>query len=412
MQNNNINIFKREYQEIFPCKFLTSQWWAYIAISLIWAPAILSPFIGGVRAFWGDSVKEIFMILVYSIPLVFGLEYIISKQKVSYIIFYICCTIVYLSNNVFFPANSTYLEQYMIKTLLQVLPMIFVGSFLQKENIWKLLFYCSVFSVVWNYYYYAKIVVADDYAGTAEFIAENMTKSYANLPHVLMVLWQTLRRPQIWKIVPSVLGILMVFGFGTRGPLLCTGVFIATYLFFFKSFKHAILSRGLIVASLSLFLMFIEPIFELVGGYVEQMGLSTRIFDFFTGSGLDDANGRNYLKYALRPYMDMVPFFGYGIWGTFPIIKTYPHDLIWDMILTFGLIGVLFLILFAILVFVAIRQSPNSIQREFICVLICGPAVLKLMLSGSFLMEPYFFLLLGYCTSVISLNKKNIIDKK
>jgi hypothetical protein len=398
-----INVIKREYQELIPCSNFSSQWWAYIAIALIWAPAMLSPFVGGVRAFFGDAVKEVFIILLYVIPILGGLKYIASKQSSIEFVFYFACVMIYLCNYILFPENTMYLEKYEAKTLFFVFPMIFIGSLIQKEKLWKLLFYCSCFSVLWNYYYYTHIVVLDDYAGTSQFVSENMTKSYANLPHVLMVLWQTFSKPKIWKIVFSALGVLMVFGFGTRGPLLCTSVFIATYLFFFRTYKNPIIIRMGVVVLLLLFFIFIDIIFEYIGAYVEQIGLSTRIFDYYTGVGIDDANGRDFVRNWLKPYLDSMPIMGYGIWGTYLLVGGYPHNLILDLMLTFGYTGGVFLLMLLVATIIAaIRLAADSNQRGFICLLVCGPAILHLMMSGSFLQSQSFFLLLGYCISIIS----------
>lgn len=72
---------------------------------------------------------------------------------------------------------------------------------------------------------------------------DNMFAAYQVLPHVMMMLWATLKSFRIWKAIVFVGGVLFLLSCGTRGPFACLLFFGIIYFLFYMRFKGAILRK-------------------------------------------------------------------------------------------------------------------------------------------------------------------------
>ena len=59
-----------------------------------------------------------------------------------------------------------------------------------------------------------------------EFSDYNMSAAYTFLPHLMMVTWHLLEKINVIDIVACLIGAVLLFGFGTRGPIFCMIIFV------------------------------------------------------------------------------------------------------------------------------------------------------------------------------------------
>ena len=166
--------------------------------------------------------------------------------------------------------------------------------------------------------------------------------------------------------------------------------------------KSAIVLIGVVISAyfyeIALFLQF----------QLENLGMSTRIFDKIVEAEITDGSGREWISDTLYDILkNSHNFCGYGLLGAERYVDTYPHNIYLEFIFSFGyVIGILLLFAVVLLIAKAFIKA-SQINKEFILLLVCG-SVLKLCMSGAFLDDTIFFMLLGYCAQML-MTKKNLL---
>lgn len=383
-------------------KRYSSEWWFNILVYVVWGQTLLSfvrpvlNMLPVVRNFT-DFLMPLFVIL----PLFFSLPYFLKKLKIFDYLFYAIILVVYFFNFALYPENTEFLIDRAYPFLCLTLPVYFVGRLTNLEHVEKGLATIS-YLVIYIYALYYLFYIGGVSNADSD-IDYNMSASYHILPHVLLVLWQMMKRFSAFNILTSLLGILMILSFGTRGPLVCSISFVLIYVLFIAKFRHQILLKTIIAFCSVLFLMFLNPIMLGIQYLLASIGMSTRITDFYFESSLDVSLGRDYIKETLYDVMQSENyFFGHGILSSYNYVDTYPHNLYLELVFSFGYIpGILLLLLLTTMFIVAYKKFNDTDIRSFLCVLMCA-SVIKLFMSGTFLDENLLFFLIGYCVNVIT----------
>lgn len=383
-------------------KRYSSEWWFNILVYVVWGHTLLSfvrpvlNMLPVIRNFTGFLIP-LFVIL----PLFFSLPYFLKKLKIFDYLFYAIILLIYFLNFLLYPENTEWLIDRAYSFLCLVLPLYFIGRLINFENVEKGLVtisYLVIYIFALYYLFYVGGVSKAD--SGADY---NMNASYNLLPHVLLVLWQTMKRFSRFNIITALLGIMMIFSFGTRGPLVCSISFILIYVLFIGKFRHQILLKTMIASIGVLLLMFLNPIMLGIQYLLTSIGMSTRITDFYFESSLDVSVGRDNIQDTLQDLLRNDNYFwGHGILSSYNYVDTYPHNLYLELVFSFGYIpGILLLLLLTTMFIVAYRKFSNTDIRSFLCVLMCA-SVIKLFMSGTFLDEYLLFFLIGFCVNVIT----------
>ena len=336
------------------------------------------------------------------IIIVFSLPYIVRKLKFGDILFYVLWLVLYLGSMILFPENTVALEGRMFRCLCTVIPYYFMGRLLSIEKFEKPFYYLSLLCILLSAFYY--LIYAQSALAANKEIGgyDNMAAAYGLLPHILMVTWVTFRKPSWVNILSLLLGCFVMLSYGTRGPIVCLLVFLFIFIFAYMKGKYAKIVRiGVIVITLVCVgsLTFVMTHMQ---GTMESIGMSTRIFDKFLSEELHDDSGRSELTDTLSDVLlreDGVR--GHGLFGSYPYIGTYPHNIFDDFIFTFGyILGIGLLLALAFLIVAAYRRSSSMEEKEWI-VLLTISVGLKLCFSGTYLDDTLFFMLIGYCFSAL-----------
>lgn len=381
-------------------KRYSSEWWFNILIYVVWGRVLLSfvrPVLNMLPVI--RNFTDFLMPLFIIVPLLFSLPYILKKLKIFDYLFYIIILFIYFLNFALYPENTELLTDRAYPFLCLTLPVYFVGRLTNLESVEKKLGTISYFVIyifALYYLFYIGGVAKDD-----SDMDYNMGASYNILPHVILALWQTMKRASLFKIITSLLGVMMIFSFGTRGPLVCTISFILIYVLFIGKFRHPMLLKTIIASIGVLFLTILNPIMLGIQYLLTSVGMSTRITDFYFESTLDESLGRDYIHDILYNVMRGENyFFGHGILSSYNYVDTYPHNLYLELVFSFGYIpGFLLFFLLTTIFIVAYRKFNNTDIRSFLCVLMCA-SVIKLFMSGSFIYEYLLFFLIGYCVNL------------
>ena len=136
---------------------------------------------------------------------------------------------------------------------------------------------------------------------------------------------------------------------------------------------------------------------------ISKAGLSNRIMNYFVEGAFMDDSGRSSIQDALLSAMDMAPAFGYGLAGDRNITNgSYAHNLFLELIVSFGWVGGIAISLLIVTIIIRAYYCLKSKTEKGFFFLLFSCGFIHLMISGSFLHSSFFFLLIGYCSLLIS----------
>lgn len=343
-----------------------------------------------------DYVDEVNVAIVV-IPVILSLPTLISKFSVFDFLFYILNVSYLLSCYVFFPENSSYLDENALTCIFCIFTYYFVGRVIEIEKYYNYFLTLSTICILSSLFYY--LIYMSHHKSMANVnLYDNMWAGYQVLPHVSLLLWSMMERFRIWKLLVFIAGVLFLLSCGTRGPLACLGLFGIIYFLFYMKFKGAAYVKTAIVVLFSFFVAYMRTIVSLLGNTFVKLSLSTRILEKFTTGELGDDSYRSILRDKINDVLaNGSHFWGLGAFGCRNYNVIYPHFLPLDFACTFGFfIGYILLSGITLLVVYAIWKTRGTRKQIFIILLFCiGFA--KLFLSNTFLLEPYFYMLIGVC---------------
>ena len=368
-------------------------------VALVWGVELLYYFKAVVlRLPLINEFADIFVPIVVIISILCMMSSIVKKFKATDFLFYLGCLTLYIITYITFPINERWLDMFMPIVFFQVLPYFFLGLLLDPQKQLRVIEYVSMAYIVLSLIYLFLTFSTRDVDG------EEMGAAYALLPHLLIVFNSCLRNFKWYSLLIFLLGLLRLLGTGNRGSLVCIAFFAIVYFLFCSENKHKWVVVLLLGAVTFLVWSRQDLFFDFFSIILGEFGFSTRVFDLAMASEFADANGRDTLATFFTGKIREGGFLGYGIFGDRTLLNTpegYPHNLVLEILIDFGVpLGSLFIIAVAILLFFAFKSCKTTVSRSFYFVLLTVGFV-TFFLSDSYLENPMFFLLIGYCVRLV-----------
>lgn len=335
----------------------------------------------------------LFFLALLSVP------YISNKVKINDVIFYAVCVFVYLLHLIFYQDNIDYLLPKAFEIFIKILPLYFVGLTFEPKKHTTMLYKLSIITI-WLRLVYA-IVFEESMDSTASLYEGDMWSSYCLLPHICLVCYMVLSKRGILNIITLIVGLILSFSFGTRGPLLCILCLAIVYFLIIGDKKismHVVIAMifvGIIVVLSFNWLM--SQLYDIA----TRLGLSIRIFDKLSHGEFFVSDSRNDLKYTLSKHLwDKI--FGYGLAGDRVILGVYAHNIIYELWISFGvLLGTIAFLLIVAFILKTFKEIKKTRCNAILLLVLFCSCFIKLFLSGSYLNEKFLFLFFGLCVSVL-----------
>lgn len=238
---------------------------------------------------------------------------------------------------------------------------------------------------------------------------EYMTFSYNMLFGVCICLYYGIRNKHIPCLGLGIIGSFVILFGGARGAVLSLMIFICLYIVFLRQNKNY-LKQMLFFSFLLIGIFYTYFYFDLI---VQSMisvgndfGISSRALTRLAEESFIVSAGRTEISNAIWAGIEESPIIGYGIWGDRAVTLnygygkgSYAHNIVLEIICQFGIFIGSFLIIFLLyLIIRRIRRNDKSLYYVILFAVITS-GLIKLLFSGSYLTEPYFFLLLGLLLS-------------
>ena len=259
------------------------------------------PFIG--------MIAEYVMPVCIILSIVFALPYILQYVRPQDLFFYFVPVLIVCLTYLLYSVNEDYINENLWGMLGIALPMFYLGLSYNHDICKKDLFWFSLLGVV------AMSAYQIYYISSGRIVAQdNMDAAYKVLPSILYLGYWAFERKRLGYWILFILSTVLLFIFGTRGPLLAIAVFITfeivarliiskasakRYILFFVIviLIFVVLSTNLIIE----FMEFLSQCFE-------EIGFSTRIFDMFIEGELSYSSGRDKLSEQIVAAIGENPF--------------------------------------------------------------------------------------------------------
>ena len=300
-----------------------------------------------------------------------------------------------VSSMIVHQGHAIYLEQE-IFNIISLMLFFFIGISFNVNEIKEILFWVSLIGVISSLLYQFYSI-----ASGRELLSDNLGAAYNVLPSMMYIIYYAFiqKKTRYWFLVGACF--ILIFSFGSRGPILCMISFflIGLYVVLMRARSGYYQVIYLLIACLIIGLLYtniLPNIIEKISAFFRDMGLSTRVFEYFLAGDIANDSGRNELQQKVWQALLDKPIFGYGIMGDRVILNgTYVHNIILEVLCNFGFVlGTGLLLALVILLIKAVNKSQTTSELLFILMMI-SMVIIKLMLSGAYVVEQWFYFMLG-----------------
>lgn len=376
----------------------TTEFYPALLVGFAWSARPLLYYLG----IFADKIgigSSLLITLLFVFLSIKSMDYLRKTVKITDFLALLLFLGVFFSTYFLHPENIEYLNKYKDFFLLAI-PYYIVGrvySDYEMRACLRIFSYISIAVMSFYFLFFGRVT------GSIDSILDSLNSSYMLLPHVLMALLVTLYNRSFVNIFFSLLGVFLMLGFGSRGPVLCVIVFVATILIIIAPFKHKILGRIITIGVILVIYFSIDKILSSLGEGLSSVGMSTRIMDYYSDGMLNDSSGRDEIQTVILRALSDNLLLGLGICGDMRIAAGYSHNVVIEILASFGvLIGGFILISLFTCYYKAYRNCLNNEQKGIWLVLFISGFV-GLLFSGTYLTSSFFYFLLGYS---VTLNKQ------
>lgn len=346
-----------------------------------------------------DNIADSIIIISFILSFNFFRE---SLKKIHFIVF-IGFVSVYFISGMLHPMTQEYLfnEDNIHYIVIQNMPFILLAPALSEKYIDKL-YHISFLSI------YLFMIFSFVFKKVKMDNGSDMGSAYALLHHLALVVVYNMKKPNVYGLVTIAIGIVVLIGIGSRGPVGILFLLIAySYIKQFKDSKGEKLAFQIILILVCILLYVnLQNILEFISTVFESIGLSDRVVSAFIHSNLSDGNGREFIWNYLNRKLEINPK-GYGLGYDRLFDFSYSHNFKLELTLSFGVVAgnILFAVFLAFFLYgILFEKREKNSMLNTACFFVF---FLKLFVSSSFLLEKGFFFLVGLSLSTLDYNIHN-----
>ncbi|MCI8834624.1 MAG: O-antigen ligase family protein [Ruminococcus sp.] len=231
-----------------------------------------------------------------------------------------------------------------------------------------------------------------------------MSLGYAFIPQIFILWDRCLHSFKWYDFVLSVINVSLCLAVGSRGPILCLGIFVLLAILCsdFLSLKKKICIFGSLLIGCVCFILFYKSFFRIVSDILKSFGYSSRTLLLLASGNLSDSGRGEIYKTTIEKIIRK-PFMGWGLAGGWTD-TIYPHNIFLEFLLSFGIIfGGIISIYFLYLMFTGLMQK-DVVNRRLTVIFVS--TISCLLISDSFIMHPSFFICVALCRQGKHANRK------
>lgn len=358
---------------------------------------------------------DIIMPSLLVIGLLLSLRYFASFVKIQDVFFYLFFAVFLFFSPLVYPLSEEFVSDNYSKFIFQVVPYFFLGLSLRYDrNIDIFRFVSRTGLFIQLFWQFCLLVgLADVDRADDGSLGEQMGIAYGFLFSLFLEIIYAIEDKRRIDIILSIIGTLLLFFMGTRGPIIVYLFFVAGYLIIVYDFKQNNLIKKLLIGIVAAIIIRSSKfLLLLIMPFATSLGFSTRVFDSFLGNEMFEIENSSYrddFYFGIWSKIINDPtYLGYGFGADrlFTPNGVYTHNFELEILCQFGIIGGGLIIICLLIMFLNcyFRLKGTREVSFWFALLCCGLG--SLQLSQSYISYPLFFVLLGYCISVFRYSSK------
>lgn len=216
-----------------------------------------------------------------------------------------------------------------------------------------------------------------------------MAYAYTLLPICLFHIDASIRNKK--NLIFLVFELPAIVLFGSRGPILCIGAYVLLRYIYSADTAKRLLKISALSVSFTLFALFYTNILEWISNVMRGFGIHSRTLNLLINGNITSDSGRSTIIKMVWQKLLEKPIWGWGISGELNFMKSYPHQVFVEILVHFGFIFGTVFCLFIIwkVIKMLLNRKFNNINIIFFCA-----GFIPLLLSGSYLQSPFFWMFL------------------
>lgn len=334
-------------------------------------------------------------IVAMSTLIIFLFLLIVSRFHINIYVYltFIFTTLIFLINYFLFNSREIILFIY-AEFVVKSFSLFLIGSFAFSVIYLKKYFY--IFSII-NLFSLLSIVVLG-YIGNFSY----MRFGYALLPTLLLSIYalRVESNKILWSII-TISSFILILIFGSRGPLL--GLIIFLLIIIIADSKMQFTKKLLITFGVLISYIYFVPFngFAMILDYIyfdlNFQTYSIRKLKLMLEEGLaESSSGRDQLYVNFIDQILIHPVWGSGIGITQEIWGYTPHNLFLQILIEFGIIGMLFLLVISLVLgyfLIKIRSKDNDLF--LLLSIIFSVSISRLLVSSDLWLRPELWLFIS-----------------
>lgn len=244
-----------------------------------------------------------------------------------------------------------------------------------------------------------------NYLGQSVQYQYNLSFGYLLLLPVIVFLYFYIKERKFHYLFIIAGGLFLIFTQGSRGALLVVGIFaglmILNNIMETKEKKQRLIKLSLILLLCLVVIMFGHYLINMIVSLLKNIGIHSRTLDLFASGEITNDSGRSIIWNAVIEGIKNGSIWGYGFFGDRPFVYPfhyvgYSHNIFLELIISFGLFGIIIILLMIIGACLMIFKCSDNQWREIF--IIYFSLSCQLMISMSFWYVPEFWatLAIGY----------------
>lgn len=322
---------------------------------------------------------------------ILALPIITKRSLLIFVSTYTISVFIFLINYLMFPQNSEALKSIFFPLFFTCLPSFIYSFSIDDKNIFMNIVY-KVSNIVFIVGLLIGILVFMNKMSIGTY---SMSLSYYMLLPAIINLYKNTIKISTSSIVKFITSLLLIIALGSRGAIMCLGVYI---IFLIIKNNKKITYKSLLLLSIGILIIFLgiiyfDNIVEALYNVFLNYGIHSRTLDLFMHDILH-LSGRNHLYDTIIQQIIENPLIGIGIAGDRVFLGGYTHNIFIEILADFGIIiGSILIIILLLICYKAIKNK-NKLDSDIAIIWFCI-GFIPLLVSSSYLINFQFWIFLG-----------------
>lgn len=385
----------------------------FLFIILLFYKYIVNAFNLTVRYFLGNVYKldTVFIYTIFVIIALLSIKDICKNIRIQHFLFVFFITIIIYAS--YLTVNNIETNKEVVRAIyLTCIPAFIISSqVLYYEKIWIYMKYGSYFSIV-SIAYLIFVLKEVNYITVVVY---SQSKAYQLLLPCAILLVALFKKANFLDFIILLVGLFIMSMYGARGPILCISVLLFILIIRFIN-KSDYVNKYVFISLFFGGFMWVVLSLKNIVGYLYTMfikySMSTRVLErFMSNTFFEDIARRDLIEASLES-IKLNLFFGVGAINDRQVlhrkvlpnqdaIGAYPHNIILEILMQFGVVfGTILIIALIVLLLKTLKHIKNN-DCIFFFLVFLTIGIMPLFVSGSYIDYPSFYILIGFCFSVV-----------